>query len=280
MLNSANPTPRQRKRAPQPTAHAGDPVSSGHGFSRAVQRRPQEPSPFVHPDAGRARLSNSRRLRRASANYSHSTLSIERRTGIMSTSLAKLDFSASLAKSITSNFLIDNFCTLLRSPVSKSTSVGSSGTLHSPLACCAAAASSRRRVTRHSLVLTKEGSLPSNRQCPELEMGLSHRKQRTEIFLIANFRPMLRNLIQRGERVDCSRLSTLDSRLPSLIANDTHSREKSSYSKLSTYQFLIANVFHRQYLASTAIYASLSALQELRTARSNGRNSSPRSGRT
>ena len=130
MLNSANSTPRQRKSAPQPTAHAGDPVSSGHGFSRAVQTRPQEPSPFVHPDAGRARLSNSRSLRRASANYSHSALSFERRTGIMSTSSAKLDFPPTPAKSTTSNFLIDNFCTLLRCPASKSTSLGNSSALH------------------------------------------------------------------------------------------------------------------------------------------------------
>ena len=132
MLNWSNST-RQRKGAPQPSAHAGDPVSSGHGFSRAIQTRPQEPSPFVYPDVGRARLSNSRRLRRASANDSHSALPSKRRTGIMSTSIAKLDFPSTPARSITSNFLIDNICTVLRSPTSKSTSLGSSSHLHSSL---------------------------------------------------------------------------------------------------------------------------------------------------
>ena len=155
MLNSANSTTRQRKGAPQPTAHAGDPVLSGHGFSRAVQTRPQEPSPF-------ARLSDSRRLGRSSARYSHSALPLKRRAGIMSTTIAKLAFPLTLAKSITSKFLIDNFCTLLRSPVSKSTSVGISGALHSPLAC----PERSRRITCRLLAPSEvEGSLATSADC-------------------------------------------------------------------------------------------------------------------
>ena len=193
MLNSANSMPRHRNGAPQPIAHAGDPISSGHGFSRAVQTRPQEPSPFVYPDAGRARLSNSRRLRRASANYSHSALSFERRTGIMSTNSAKLDFPPNPTKSTTSKFLIDNFCTVSAFRFSPASS------------------------------FELPASRNSNRHIPLLESVLSHRKQRIALlsnrhkFAFCDFH-FLRTSSARPERIKKAhsdrrlrfRLSTLD----------------------------------------------------------------------
>lgn len=105
MLNSPNPAKLQ---------HRGDPALSGHGSSRAVQTCSQEFSPL-------ARLFNSRRLRRASAKYSHSIFPLPRELGIMSTLIVKLDFHVSYLKSSTSKFLIDNFCAHLRLAPLKST---------------------------------------------------------------------------------------------------------------------------------------------------------------
>jgi hypothetical protein len=81
-------------------------------------------------------------------------------------------------KQSTSHFLIDNFgACLTRRPV--------------PARCgewrvngCLAPGFTQ---TSH----LKARTCSSNRQRPELETGLSHRKQRTENFLIANFRPIL-----------------------------------------------------------------------------------------
>jgi hypothetical protein len=89
-----------------------------------------------------------------------------------------LDFPLTCRKQSTSHFLIDNFgAYLTRRP--------------------APARRGERRVngclapgftqTSH----LKPRTCSSNRQRPELEIGLSHRKQRTENFLIANFRPIL-----------------------------------------------------------------------------------------
>jgi hypothetical protein len=94
----------------------------------------------------------------------------------------------------------------------------------------------------------------SNCQSPELEISLSHRKQRTENFLIAKSRPMLPSLNQhlsremgpRWQRIPDSRLSTLNRELPSLIANEPHSREESCACKQTTYKILIANEFYSQ----------------------------------
>ena len=126
-------------------------TSSGHGFNRAVQ--PSLPE----------RLSFARLTR---AKYSISCSEFLSRSGIMSTWNAKLDFYLSPAKSTTSKFLIDNFCTLSRSHPSESTIVKSPCAFHSPLACPEWSG----RVTRHSFTLrhegftlTKEGPLPSNR---------------------------------------------------------------------------------------------------------------------
>ena len=126
----------------------------------------------------------------------------------------KLEISLTLPKSTTSDFLIDNFCTLSAS--------------------CPSPASS----------LERPASSNSNRHIPELESSLSYRKQSTENFLIAKFRPMHRKLGQCGASSTRSRLLTLDSRLPPLIANETHSRKASSACEQSTYQILIANEFH------------------------------------
>ena len=99
---------------------------------------------------------------------------------IMSTSSAKLDFPPSLAKSNTSNFLIDNFGALVvRRPPQQ---------LVYPDAGMAAKAD-----CAPSFEPPASGN--SNRQCPELETDLSHRKQRTEFFLIAKFRPMLPQML-------------------------------------------------------------------------------------
>jgi hypothetical protein len=90
----------------------------------------------------------------------------------------------------------------------------------------------------------------SNRQSPELESRLSHRKQRTENFLIAKFRPILPSAVPAALGADSSlrpspnfRLSTLNSRLLSLIGNEMHSRAESSGCKQRTSHFLIGNEF-------------------------------------
>jgi hypothetical protein len=126
--------------------------------------------------------------------------------------LKLLDLLLTHRKHSTSHFLIDNFQGSLdfrSSPTSK---------FRLPISCS------------------------PNRQSPELETDLSHRKQKTENFLIANFRPMLRspnqpsvaNLDPRCQRIPDSRLSPLNCKLPSLIANEAHSREESSNRKQST----------------------------------------------
>ena len=101
---------------------------------------------------------------------------------IMSTNSAKLDFSLSPAQSTTSNFLIDNFCTLLRSPASKRTSVGNSGAHHSPLAC----PEWSRRITCDVPALTKEGSLFPIANDMHSRKESSACKQSTYQILIAN----------------------------------------------------------------------------------------------
>ena len=93
-----------------------------------------------------------------------------------------------------------------------------------------------------------------------LDPMLTHRKHGTSHFLIDNFRvlyaqhalepfnsapfslpPCIPASLHPSSR---SRLSTLDSGLPSLIANETHSRAESSNCKQDTYEILIANEFH------------------------------------
>ena len=209
--------------APQPIERVGDRASSGHGFSHAVQTRPQKASPF-------ARLFDSPRLRRASARYSPCLFPPSGSKGIMSTSDAKLDFHVSQLKSITSIFLIDNSCTHSWSQAFPASS------------------------------FQPPASRNSNRHIPELETGLSHRKQsigplsnrhkfafcqRAALTLSAveGFIPRL-PLPASLPSSSHSQLSTLYCKLPFLIANDLHSREESSNWKQSTYSFLIANEFH------------------------------------
>ena len=57
---------------------------------------------------------------------------------------------------------------------------------------------------------------------------------------------MLPKQDQRGSSTLRSWLSTLDSQLPPLVANETHSPEESNVCKQSTSKFLIANDFHSQ----------------------------------
>ena len=94
--------------------------------------------------------------------------------------------------------------------------------------------------------------LLSNRHIPELESPVSHRKQRIgplsnrHKIAFCNFHP-LTTLNESSVSLPLafqSRLSTLDHRLPSLIANDMHSREESSPCKQTTCNFLIANEIH------------------------------------
>ena len=109
---------------------------------------------------------------------------------IMSTRSAKLDFPLTIAKSTTSNFLIDNFCTFLRSPASKSTSLGGSSALDPSLACpersrritCLPRAESRG----HLPALTKEGSLLLIANDTHSREVSSHCKISTYKILIAN----------------------------------------------------------------------------------------------
>lgn len=90
----------------------------------------------------------------------------------------------------------------------------------------------------------------SNRPCTRLEMLVSHRKQTVaptsnrpqfafSIFPFVSASTALNQLHSLR-----SRLPTLNCRLSSLIANETHSRVKTNYCKYSTYKILIANEFH------------------------------------
>ena len=174
----------------------------------------------------------------------------------MSTSLAKLDFPLNLTESATSKFLIDNSSGFSMKPFTLSSSavpgVVEGSRLPQQTAVILSSAS--------FAFFASSASSISNRQSAELEIGLSHRKQRTENFLIAKFRPIMRQLHCFGPIAVCSRLSTVDSRLPVLIANETHSREESSYCKRSTYNFLIANEFHGSaHRQSTTSFASLAS---------------------
>ena len=206
MLNSSNPKTRHRSRA-----------SHWLGLVRAIPRA-------CHPEPCRLIL----------ANGGEGSAFRRRPWPLDSCQLApKLDFPLTPSQHTTSQFLIDNFCTLLRSPASKGTSVGSPRALHPPLA------------TRHS-------SLPSNRHNLELEMPVSHRKQR--IGPISNRHKIAFCNIHVGAALigptTCSsvavrsQLLTLDCKLSPLIANETHSRKQSSTCKQGTYKILIANEFH------------------------------------
>jgi hypothetical protein len=177
-----------------------------------------------------------------------------------------LDFPLTHRNQSTSQFLIDNF--------------GASLSRRPPWRVNAFTA------PKHSGAEEGHSPMISNRQCPELEIDLSHRKQRTENFLIAKFRPMLPSLVPLALGTDRSlhpspdlRLSTLNSRLSSLIANETHSREESCSCKQSTYKILIANENHsrmtrHQRHFCTETETSLTA--ETRVADSVGRASNQR----
>ena len=152
---------------------------------------------------------------------------------------AKLDFLLTAAKSITSQFLIDNFRAVLPLAAPKQL-----------VAKAGPAPSLKLRASRGA-----------NRQYPELESPVSHRKQTTENFLIAKFRPMSRPpkqpaaaiskvlpnhalALARHSSLACAERTQGDTRHCLLIANETHSHTKPSSSKTSTYEFLIANEFH------------------------------------
>ena len=173
---------------------------------------------------------------------------------IMSTGSEKLDFSITTAESTISNFLIDNFGALIvRRPPQQLV-------YHDA-----------RRAAKADCTSSIElpVSSNSNRHIPELESGLSHRKQRTgprsnrHKFAFCNSCPVAASRVLDESSFDF-RLSTLDSRLPSLIANATHSREESSDCKQSTYKILIANEFHCYFnpreAFSSASYASPASL--------------------
>ena len=165
MLNWTNSTPRQRRGAePSPLLHFAfyglrrsfaSRTLLRDGTTSTRLRRAALPLPRSHkacthpvssvPSVVRAFHSRTTWLARSPASRDEREAWLLRQGsafgpwadahGIMSTSSAKLDFPPNPTKSTTSKFLIDNFCMLLRSPASKSTSVGSCGALHSPLAC-------------------------------------------------------------------------------------------------------------------------------------------------
>src|SRR5690348_3869429 len=122
-----------------------------------------------------------------------------------------------------------------------------------------------------SRLSTVDSRLPSNRQIPELESLVSHRKQtigplsNRHKFAFCNFHFLrasesspTRSVGTQGSR--CCLFSPLATRLPRrsplrwaeaghsplafLIANDMHSRKLPCHCKLSTYEILIANEFH------------------------------------
>jgi hypothetical protein len=152
----------------------------------------------------------------------------------------KLDHHVTCTKHATSHFLIDNFERLPREGVHPERSRRVTP-LQKRFAAKPGPASS----------IQPRASRISNRQSPELESRLSHRKQRTENFLIAKFRPILPSAVPAALGAGSSlrpspnfRLSTLNSRLLSLIGNEMHSRAESSGCKQRTSHFLIGNEFH------------------------------------
>jgi len=100
----------------------------------------------------------------------------------------------------------------------------------------------------------------SNRQIPELESLVSHRKQRIgpisnrHIFAFCNFR-LISFLASLPPRFFASSHS--------LIANDMHSRKMPSRCKHSTYEFLIANENQRAALTLSEVEGSFALLQAL-----------------
>ena len=160
--------------------------------------------------------------------------------GIMSAWPAKLDYRVTRSKQITSHFLIDNFCTHLRRHASKSTIVRSADYCHSP---------ARRSLGEGGSLACPPQQLPAeadrasslkplasraNRQYEILEPHVSHRKQRVGDFLIAKFRPIIRQLEHLVPNAVCSRLSTVDSRLLS-------NRPKSTVCKFAVLRALFPN---------------------------------------
>ena len=106
------------------------------------------------------------------------------RDAVASSTCSKLlEIHLTHRKHRTSHFLIDNLNGFSMKPITLSEVEGSLYPKlqadHSELRSFAGSAGSQ--------LSTLNSLLPSNRQSPELEMDLSYRKQRTEIFLIAKF---------------------------------------------------------------------------------------------
>ena len=246
MLNLTNPARCLRhgaaRSSPPPEAsrfpcHPACPELARHGGR--TQSEPGRPK----AEPPRSTVSRAWGIRRNEVEGSASGHWVDA-LGIMSTKSAKLDFFLSLPISSTSKFLIDNF----QQVSSRAGEHISSASFASWVSCI------------------------SNRHIPRLEMPVSCRKQRiTPLsnrpqFAFFNFHdlrdlsalkrsfhlPPLHHVLPLPPHLR-SRLLTFDSftlrnegRLPSLIANETHSREESNNWKQSTYQFLIANEFHSQ----------------------------------
>ena len=120
-----------------------------------------------------------------------------------------LDFPLTPSKSTASQFLIDNLNGFRMKPFTLSEVEGSaypkSQLDHSELA----------NFTRSSCfqLPSVDSRLLSNRQSQELEIDLSHRKQRTEIFLVAKFRLLLGRLSLSTVKSALLHLSSVSSRL-------------------------------------------------------------------
>src|SRR5690348_1236636 len=157
----------------------------------------------------------------------------------------KLELPLTMPKSITSNFLIDNLGACLTRRPPQLPSPDADRTSKSQVFTLVAAEGSQPLPWSSASFASFASSTSciSNRQIPELESPVSHRKQtigplsNRHKFAFCNFRLLL---------IPASLPPCLLASSPPLIANDMRSREESSLCKQSTYQILIANEFHSQ----------------------------------
>ncbi len=152
----------------------------------------------------------------------------------------KLDFRPNPAKSTTSKFLIENLNGFSGKPFTLSAVEESRPPRHLAAEACPASSSE------------PPASRKSNRHIPELESGLSYRKQRIgplsnrHKFTFFNFAVFA----FPGPSSRTSNIEPPTSRI--LIENDMRSREMPSGCKHSTYEFLIANEFHSRFAPKIA----------------------------
>ena len=189
-----------------------------------------------------------------------------------------LDFCSTHTKHGTSQFLIDNFEASLAGRSARFDGA-CPPPARRPLGACSpwqVASRGRNRTAelrppQQANVFTGLSGVPAssyeppaprtNRQSPELESPLSHRKQTTENFLIAKFRPVPRQSSQLPPAaVHGPRVTRHGPRIP-LIADETHSRAMPSITKQMTCNFLIANEFRFVEFAQNGIEGAHTSLR-------------------